>query len=54
VLVRQQYANSDMYEYAYIGSPTHSYADKVRVTLPDRSVQAIWVADAVPENLRTQ
>ena len=54
VLVRQDYANGDVYEYACIWSPTRTHADKVRVTLPDCSVREIWVADAVPENLRTQ
>jgi len=54
VLVRQDYANGDVYDYAYLWSPTRTHADKVRVTLPDRSVREIWVADAVPENLRTQ
>jgi hypothetical protein len=54
VLVRQDYANGDVYDYAYLWSPTRTLADKVRVTLPDRSVREIWVADTVPGNLRTQ
>ncbi len=34
VLVRQDYAIGDVYEYAYFWSPTRTHGDKVRVTLP--------------------
>jgi YD repeat-containing protein len=54
VLVRQEYPNGDVYKYNYTWSAKRTYAEKVLITLSDRSVQERWVADVVPENLRVQ
>jgi YD repeat-containing protein len=54
VLASQQYANGELYEYSYTWSAKQTYAEKVLITLPDGNVHEVWVADAVPEYLRTQ
>jgi YD repeat-containing protein len=55
VLVRQAYANGDIFQYRYIWAAKPSYyADKVVVTLPDGSFREVFPADSVPDYLRKQ
>jgi YD repeat-containing protein len=54
VLVRQTYADGDIYQYSYTWNATRTYAVKVVITLPDGSSSVVQVADAVPEYLRMQ
>jgi hypothetical protein len=47
VLVRQVYANGDVYEYRYIWNARRTYADKVIVTLPDHMQKEVSVSESV-------
>ena len=49
VLVRQRYANGDVYEYRYRWSAKQKYAERVVITLPDRSQREVITGDSVPE-----
>ncbi len=46
-LVKQEYANGDVYEYRYIWNARRTYADKVIVTLPDHTQKEVPVAEFV-------
>ena len=49
VLVRQRYANGDVYQYRYGWSAKQKYAERVVITLPDRSQREVITGDSVPE-----
>ncbi len=47
VLVRQEYAKGDVYEYHYIWNARRTYADKLIVTLPDHNQKEVSVSESV-------
>ena len=51
-VVRQEYANGDVYEYRYIGLAHQAYADRVIVTLPDHRQVEVETADSVPNYMK--
>lgn len=53
VLIGQEFANGDVYGYRYTWSPNGHYADRVLVTLPDKSEKVISPAETVPDYIRT-
>jgi hypothetical protein len=53
VLVGQEFANGDVYRYRYEWGPNKHYAEKVVITLPDRTEREISPAETVPEFVRT-
>jgi YD repeat-containing protein len=53
ILIAQVFANGDVYRYRYTWGANNNYADKVVVTLPDRSEREIYPAETVPDFVRT-
>jgi hypothetical protein len=51
-VVRQEYANGDVYEYRYIGPEDQPYADSVIVTLPDHRQVQVQTASSVSEYMK--
>jgi YD repeat-containing protein len=51
-VVRQEYANGDVYEYRYLNPARHAYADSVVVTLPDHRQVEVLTADSVPDYMK--
>jgi hypothetical protein len=51
-LVHQEFGNGQAYSYIYAPSPNRTYADSVKVTLPDGTTTQIEAASAVPEAVK--
>jgi hypothetical protein len=49
LVIRQEFGNGAIYEYAYDWAPDRYYPDGVTVTLPDSTKREVRVADSVPE-----
>jgi YD repeat-containing protein len=54
VLVRQVYANGEVYGYRYFWDAKRTFVDKAVITLPNGSQREVWVGDSVPAYLRQQ
>jgi YD repeat-containing protein len=49
LVIRQEFGNGAIYEYAYDWAPDRYYPDGVTVTLPDSTKREVRVVDSVPE-----